>query len=126
MNPIERQSRRGERGEGRLGFVITLIVVGVAIFLGIKVIPVRISAYEFRDVLREEARYGAVRNDDSQVTERIWTKAQELEIPLEKKNLKVKRTPGQMIITAHYEQPIDLKLTTYVYKFDATEKAPLF
>ena len=31
-----------------------------------------------------------------------------------------------MIITATYEHPIDLKVTTYVYKFDETEKAPLF
>lgn len=106
--------------------MITLIIVAVAIFLGAKVIPVRIAAYEFRDVLREEARYGAVRNSDDIVTKRILQKAAELEIPLQKKNLKVSRTPGQMVISATYEQPIDLKVTTYVYKFDATEKAPLF
>jgi hypothetical protein len=106
--------------------MITLIIVGVAIFLGVKVIPVRIAAYEFRDVLREEARYGAVRNSDEVVTKRILQKAAELEIPLQKKHLTVRRTPAQMIISATYEQPIDLKVTTYVYKFDETEKAPLF
>ena len=115
-----------EKGEGRVGFMITLIIVGVAIFLGVKVIPVRIAAYEFRDVLREEARYGAVRNSDDVVTKRIMDKAVELEIPLDKKNLKVSRTPTQMVITANYEQPIDLKVTTYVYRFNETEKAPLF
>jgi hypothetical protein len=31
-----------------------------------------------------------------------------------------------MIITARYEQPIDLKVTTYVYEFNAKERAPLF
>jgi hypothetical protein len=31
-----------------------------------------------------------------------------------------------MVISATYEQPIDLKITTYVYKFAETEKAPLF
>ena len=50
----------------------------------------------------------------------------ELEVPLDKKNLTVRRTESQMIITASYEQPIDLKLTKYVYRFNATEKAPLF
>jgi hypothetical protein len=120
------RNRSNERGEGRLGFVITLIVVAVAIFLGIKVVPVRISAYEFRDVLREEARYGAVRDNDATVTKRILDKAAELSLPLQKKDLSVSRTESQMIISATYEQPIDLKVTTYVYRFKATEKAPLF
>jgi len=126
MNERRVPERRGERGEGRLGFLIAVIAVAIAVFLGVKVIPVRVSAYEFRDVLREEARYGAVRDSDEIVFKRILDKAAELELPLEKKNLKVKRTETQMIITASYEQPIDLKVTTYVYRFNATEKAPLF
>ena len=122
--PIGR--RPGERGEGRLGFLITLIVVATAVFLGVKVVPVRVTAYEFRDVLREEARYGAVRDSDEVVAKRIMEKAAELELPLKKSDLKVSRTESTMIISASYEQPIDLKLTTYVYRFRATEKAPLF
>jgi len=115
-----------ERGEGRIGFLISVIVVGIAIFLGVKIIPVRIDAYEFRDTLREEARYAAVRHDDKTVADRIMQKAKELEIPLRRKNLKLHRTTGEIIIQAAYEQPIDLKVTTYVYKFDVKEKAPLF
>lgn len=118
--------RNRERGEGRIGFLISLIVLGVAIFLGAKIIPVRITAYEFKDTLREEARYAAVRNDDKSVADRIMQKAEELEIPLKRKNLKLKRTTGEIVITAQYEHPIDLKVTTYVYRFDAKEKAPLF
>jgi len=119
-------SGRTQRGEGRIGFLIALIVIGAAIFVGMKVIPVRITAYEFRDALREEARYAAVRDDDAKVVARILQKAEDLEIPLHKKNLQVKRTTGEMIIRAEYEQPIDLKVTTYVYKFRAEERAPLF
>jgi hypothetical protein len=120
------RGQSNEKGEGRIGLMITLIIVAVAIFLGVKVVPVRVAAYEFRDVMREEARYGAVRNDDATVTKRILEKAAELEIPLKKQNLRVSRTPGQMVISATYEQPIDLKVTTYVYRFNETEKAPLF
>ena len=115
-----------ERGEGRIGFLISVIIVGIAIFLGVKIIPVRIDAYEFRDTLREEARYAAVRHDDKKVADRIMQKARELEIPLNRKNLTLHRTVGEIVIKASYEQPIDLKVTTYVYKFHAKEKAPLF
>jgi hypothetical protein len=31
-----------------------------------------------------------------------------------------------MVISAKYEQTIDLKVTKYVYKFDHEERAPLF
>jgi hypothetical protein len=123
---MKNTQRRAERGEGRVGLMIALILVGIAIFLGVKVIPVRVAAYEFRDALREECRYAAVRHDDAAVAKRIMQKAQELEIPLERKQLQIRRTTGEMIISARYEQPIDLKVTTYVYRFDAKERAPLF
>ena len=118
--------KTGESGEGRVGFLVALIVVGVAVFLGLKVIPVRISAYEFHDALREEVRFAAVRDSDKVVADRIMQKAKELEIPLQRKNLQLERTRGEMIISASYEQPIDLKVTTYVYKFNVTERAPRF
>ena len=53
-------------------------------------------------------------------------KAADMDLPLEKKNLKIRRTSRQITIEASYEVPIDLKLTTYVYKFNGSESAPLF
>lgn len=118
--------RNGQTGEGRIGLAIAIVVVGVSAFLGLKIIPVRVAAYEFRDVLREEARYGAVRDSDKEVHKRIMDRAAEMEIPLKKKNLTVKRSVNDIVITAAYEHPIDLKVTTYVFKFKHKEKAPLF
>lgn len=118
--------RRGERGEGRIGFVIALAVLGSAIFVGVKVIPVRIAAYEFKDFVREQCRFAAVNRDDKDIRNKIVAKAKELEIPLEKKDLRLERTLSEMIITARFHQPIDLKVTTYVYEFDVKERAPLF
>ena len=119
-------SRRGERGEGRLGFIVALSVCLCLGYVGYKIIPVRISAYEFRDTLRQECRLGAVRSSDAQVKKRILQKAEELELPVEKKQVTVRRTSGEMIVSAQYEIPIDLKVTTYTYRFTAEERAPLF
>ena len=109
-----------------MGLVIGLALVGIAVFMGAKLIPVKVAAYEFKDTIREECRMGAVRSTDAAVRKRIMAKAAELEIPLKGKNLTIQRTPSQMVIMAKYEQPIDLKVTTYVYKFNHKEKAPLF
>ena len=118
--------RHHERGSGRLGFILSLAVFCAVVFTAIKIVPVRINAYNFRDVMRSEARMGAVRNSDSTIAKRILEQAEDLNIPLKKKNLRVRRTKSKMIIEAHYEQPIDLKLTTYVFKFKGKEEAPLF
>jgi hypothetical protein len=118
--------RRDEKGEGRIGLLVSLVVLAVGIFLGVKIIPVRINAYEFGDFIEQECRYAAVRNQDTEVAKRILQKAMELEIPLKKKNLKLERTANEMVITASYELPIDLKVTVYNYRFYRKEKAPLF
>jgi len=118
--------RNGQKGEGRLGLVVAILVVGVVAFLGVKLLPARVAAYEFKDHIREEARYGAVRDSDKEVHKRIMGHAASLEIPLEAKNLQVTRNPKAIVITAKYEQAIDLKVTTYVFKFEHKEKAPLF
>ena len=118
--------RHHESGNGRIGFVFALCLVGCAVFTGSKVIPVRVAAYEFRDFVQQECRHAAVRPDDSDSVKRILGKAKELELPLQKKDLKVSRTNSEMIISATFMKPIDLKLTTYQYKFDVKARAPLF
>ena len=32
----------------------------------------------------------------------------------------------EVVIEARYEQPIDFKLTTYTFRFDAEQRAPIF
>lgn len=126
MTPTTGDSARRQAGKGRIGLVITLAMCASAIFAAVKIIPVRIAAYEFRDTLREQARFGATKASDRQVAEEILAKAKELDIPLKQDRLHVQRTKNEIVISARYEQPVDLKLTTWTYRFDATERAPLF
>lgn len=115
-----------QRGEGRLGFLISAAVLATAVFIGVKVIPVRINGYNFHDRLREECRMGAVHQDDTKLAKRLLEEAHNLGIPLSKKNLKIYRTQKKLTISATYEQEIDLKFTTYTYKFNKKEEAPIF
>ncbi len=115
-----------QRGEGRLGFLFSVAIFGVAIFVAVKVVPARMDAYNFRDTIREECRMGAVRKDDTVVFARIMDHAKKNGIPLSKKNLKIKRTKNRLQIVATYEKSIDLKVTTYVYKVKVDEDAPIF
>ena len=118
--------RTAERGDGRVGFLISLALLGAGAFVGVKIIPVRVNAYEFRDFIQEECRFAATRNSDAEIYKRIFDKAKDLQLPLEKKNLHMERTTHEMVISAKYEQTIDLKFKKFVYKFDYEERAPLF
>jgi hypothetical protein len=118
--------RNGQRGEGRLGLIVALAIVGVGAFLGVKIIPVRIQAYEFRDFVEQECRTAALNNDDKKIAKSIMEKAGDLELPLERKNLKLRRTTSEMVISARFEKPIDLKVTTYNFKYEVESRAPLF
>jgi predicted small metal-binding protein len=118
--------RKSERGEGRIAFLISLAVLGVGIFVGVKIVPVRLSAYEFKDFMEQECRFAATRNKDEEIYKRVVDKAKDLHLPLDKKNLHLERTTHEMIISAKYQQTIDLKFTKYVFKFDHEERAPLF
>lgn len=119
-------SMQSQRGEGRVGFIITLVAFIAAAFVVVKIVPVRVDGYNFRDTLRQEARFAAIHRDDEEVRKRIMDQAEVLEVPLEPKNLTIRRTVADVIITASYDQTIDLKFTTYTYRFRGQEKAPLF
>lgn len=122
-----RSKSRPQRGEGRVGFVIALFVFASLLFVGIKVVPVHVTAYQFREALREEARFAAAYKKDARdVARRIMEHAEAMEVPLEPKNLSIRRTRSEVIINASYEQPIDLKVTTYTYRFNAEQRNPTF
>lgn len=124
MTIVKRTDR--QRGEGRLGLIIAVAVVGAAIFAAVQYVPVRVTAYQFRDFIEQECRMAAVRDGDEAVRERILDKAIELRIPLDKTNLKLQRTRSEMIISASYTHPIDFKVTRYDFRFEHEERAPLF
>ena len=119
--------KNGQRGEGRVGFIVALVIVMVGLFVGIKVIPVRINAYQLDDTLREEARFASVnRNSDAAIKKRILEHAHSLNIPLDPKNVTIQRIRKEVIVKAQFVQPIYLKVTVYNFRFEGEQRAPVF
>ena len=121
MDRLKRQ-----RGDGRARFLITLAVFCLLIFGLVKYLPVRINAYQFKEALRDEVRYASANRNDKVVAKRLLDQAAELAIPLDPKNLSIRRTKNRVTITARYEQVVDFKLTQYNFVFDESQEAPVF
>jgi hypothetical protein len=120
------QDRRGERGEGRMGTMFALAVLAVLIYLGFKVIPVMINTYAFRDFMEQEARFAALRNKDEELRKRLVVKAQELDLPVDAKSVRMNRSPSHFDVQITYTVPIETPLYTYQWVFQESARAPLF
>ena len=116
-----------EKGEGKAGFLISLVILIAGIYVAYVLIPVKIKTYEFKDAMRDQARFGAVHTKRHDIVhERLMKKARRLGIPLKPENLQVEREGGTFIITARYSVPIDLTVYKTKWEYNERETAPIF
>jgi len=130
MGVVERRFvvMRGQianRGEGKLGLLIAIIVVAAAIFAGSKFLPVYVASYDLKDTLRREVQ-GASLKSDKAIVATILAKSKELKLPIGPENIDAKRTNAKFTLRIHFTKELDLALFTYTFRFDEKESAPLF
>lgn len=110
-----------ERGGTRLNLVLTLAFLGATVYTGWKILPPYFNNYQFQDAVASEARYaltGYPRKTEDDLREDIWKKAQELSIPLKKKDeIQIVLNQGNVTITADYAVPIDLLVYQFSLQF---------
>jgi hypothetical protein len=118
---------RDERGEGRLGTLLGVLVLAAFIYLGVKIVPIMINVYEFRDSIDEQARFATLpRHDDEVIKHSILRKAQELRLPVGAKDVIVNRSSSRIDIVVKYVVPIETPLYTYMWNLDESLSEPLF
>jgi hypothetical protein len=122
-----------EKGEGKVGFLISLAILIAGIYVGYVLIPIKVKTYEFKDAMRDQARYGAVHTKRIDIVhERLMKKAKRLGIPLKPENLEIERDGGTLkdggtfVITANYSVPIDLTVYKTKWEYRERETAPIF
>jgi hypothetical protein len=98
---------------GTIKLAFGLFVIGLAIYLGIALVPVYYANYEFQDVIRTEATLETYTSKpEADIQNTIYKKAQQLELPLERDQIKVQRHgnqgTGSLMISAPYTVHVDL------------------
>ena len=118
---------RSERGEGRLGTLFGVLVLALFIYLGVKIVPILVNIYEFRDSIEEQAHFAALpRHDDEAIKRSILRKALELDLPVGSKDVLVNRSSTRIDIKVTYTVPIETPLYTYKWSLDESLSVPLF
>ena len=120
-----RRRRPGPPGEGRLGCLAWAVALGVGLMIAWQAAPAKMSSVEFFDYIEEQAQFSG-RTSGETLRKRILTKAEELEIPLDPKNLSVQKSTSRVRITCSYTVPLDFGFYTYDWKFDYEIDRPVF
>ena len=81
---------------GTIKLILIFGLLGGLVYVGAEVIPPYFANYEFQDSLDTEARLGtySTKGDDV-IRDAVFKRAQELEIPVTKDQIKVQRTGNQ-------------------------------
>ncbi len=105
------------RGESRLGCLIVLLILAVAAYFAVDFGEAYFRFYQFKDAMGQEARFATTKTDD-QITKRLSSLADSLQLPPGAELITIERTPTIITISSDYDEVIKLPLQKeYVIHF---------
>ncbi len=104
--------RFGQRGEGRIGCIFWVLVMAVGVLLALRVVPVKIATSQLKDHMEELAQLKP-RGDQNFFASEIYNRARELDLPIDKKRIKVDKGPNRVIMDVELTVPLDFFVYTY-------------
>jgi hypothetical protein len=119
-----------QRGKAGIGTLVALLVVVSGVYLGMKFIPLRASAYQFDDTVREQVVFAGARRrkiSDEEITRNLLQRADDLELPVTRRNVRITRRSTRIRIQVAYKMPIHLPFDyTYEWTFVSDHEGPSF
>ena len=108
---------------GTIKMVFGILVIVTCVYVGAEVIPIYYANYEFSDVIKTEATLETyTTKPEADIQDMIYKKAQDLQIPLSKDQIKVARHgttgTGSLTIRAPYVVHVELPVYPLDIHFD--------
>jgi len=96
-----------------LRLLVGILAIVAAVYLCATLIPPFFANYQFEDAIKTEAQMSTYSTkSEDQIRDTIFKKAQELEIPMQREQIKVQRSglqgSGSVLIDANYSVHVDL------------------
>jgi cell division protein FtsL len=112
------KKRHGEKGAARAKAIIWTLIFLSMIYVGIKVIPVLVTEYQFEDSIQEIARFAsATRKSNEQIKQAVFDEAQKEDLPVTNDAIKVEGSAGNVRINVEYSVIVDLKVYQWTLLF---------
>ena len=116
---------RWERGEGRFGCLVGLVLLLLAGLIAYRMIPVKVKTADLRDTVEDESK-SAGRHNDKVIMANILHKAEQLELPVTKDDVRIKRANSYIKIDVKYTVPVEFPGYTYQWEFRHHAENPIF
>jgi hypothetical protein len=116
----KRRLRDGQRGGAKIKFLVTVVVLGILAFAGIKIVPAFFANYQLQDAVTNEARFATStypKKTPDDVREDIFKKMQELDVPAKREDIRVTSDGTLVSITLDYTVTFDLAVTQFSHPF---------
>jgi hypothetical protein len=117
-----RAGEPGRRGASRLGCVVLLVLLAVAVYVGLNVGGIYFRYYRFEDEMKQSARFAA-QLSDSAIAARISVAADSLGLPRAAKNVSIVRVGKSIAISGSYSELVDLKVWKHFLHFTPSARA---
>ena len=101
----------GSGGKGMIGCIILLVLIGITIFLAIRLGPIYYTNSNFRSEVETEVnRAGAKSLKNEIIVDNILALAKTHKIKLTREDIKVDRFAGQVHVEVNYSVPVSFAL----------------
>jgi hypothetical protein len=114
----ESQTRERQRGSGRLQAVVWTAILVAMVYVGIKVVPILFSEYQFTDAIQNTARFATVnRQSETDIKTSLVKEAEKDAIPVRAEDIAVHAQNGNVQIEAAYSVTVDLGVYQWTLNF---------
>jgi hypothetical protein len=118
-----------ERGQGKIGAVIALLIAAFAFYVGFKLVPVKVKLFNFSDRVEQKLQRASWRSYEQAQQETVKFVRQEAAatgLPTEKFKVSMPApVTGEMVVIVDWEIPVDLAVTMYKWQYHLEKRAPM-
>lgn len=113
-----------QKGEGKGGAFIGILVLFLVVFAAVKVVPVMVRVYSFEDKVREECKF--FRGSKEKLVENIMDAASEEQIPIDEEDIMINYQREKLKLNIQYTIPITFPGYIYQWNQSVDYDAPVF
>jgi hypothetical protein len=118
---------RYQRGDVPVGCLVGGVVALIVVLISIKVVPIMINVGELdKEIGILADRANRREYNDQRIRKSILTKAESLDLPVNRKSVDIRRTSNRIKITVRYTLDIEFPGYTYVWNKEHFHERPLF
>ncbi len=121
-----RHHRLNQRGAGRTGCLLTLLIVVAVAYFGMPIGGTYVRYYRFKNEMQTQARFAPSINDGT-IRRRLFLKIDDLGIPETAKRIRIRRSsrPREIQISTSWPETIVLPFYSWVITLRPEVRQPL-